>query len=176
MKRIEFIAPVSAMRGNLSGGQRITYDGGKRAYDVSGSYAHGDSYDKSYIGAKNYNKKKYFALRTKSDIALGSDNRLAMAAFGGACSLGREARHSLTILTSLQQVYKGLKEQGRTDKGFAGWVQSAVYPMLKEKQTSVTLTDGFTSVVINNPWKTGGSGTDVNVPAEILAKFQSVLG
>ena len=180
MKRIEFLAPVEAMRGNLSGDQVLLYDGDKRAYDVTGSdpVAAGN-YDNRYIGCKRARSgKKYFSLKTKSTTNLGADSRLAMAAFGGSCSVARNAMINLSLITPLQTIFVAKRSAGQipSTMGLRNWVQTVVYPMIKAKQASVTISEGATSVTINNPWIEGGTGTDVTIPADVESKFQSVLG
>lgn len=179
MKRIEFLAPVEAMRGNLSGNQKLVYDGDKRAYDVTGGgKVAAQNYDNRYIGAKRVRTNlKYFSLKSKSTTDLGENSRLAMAAFGGACSLAKYALTTLSILSSLQQIFiaKQLAKVIPATMKIRNWVQTEVYPMLKTSQASVTISEGETSVTINNPWITGGTGTDVTIPADILAKFNSAL-
>ena len=178
MKRIEFLAPVEAMRGNLSGAQTLSYDGGKRAWDSVGDSVNAENYDNRYIGAKRLaNGKKFFSLKTKSQTSLGSTSRVAMAAFGGACSLASAASKNLTIVSDLQIIYEAKRQSGAipAHMGFKNFIQTEVYPMLKTKVNAVTITEGAVSVSINNPWVSGGSGTAVAVPAAILAKFNSQL-
>lgn len=180
MKRIEFLAPVEAMRGNLSGDQVLGYNGGERAYDVTGSgKVAAENYDKRYIGAKRLvNGKKFFSLKTKSTTDLGADSRLAMAAFGGSCSLARATEQNLTLISQLQATFLAERESGKVSKdvSFRGWIQKKEYPMIKAKQASVTIGEGANEVTVNNPWISGGSGTSVTIPADVLSKFQSVLG
>lgn len=179
MKRIEFLAPVEAMRGNLSGAKDLTYNGGKRAYDVTGTDAVApDVYQKGYIGSKrSATGRKFFSLKTKSTTNLGAASRLAMAAFGGACSLAKAASKSLAIVSALQQIYFAKRQAGKIDQymGFNNWIQTEVYPMLKTKVNHVVISEGTASVDINNPWVEGGSGTAVSVPADVLAKFNTQL-
>lgn len=180
MKRIEFIAPVEAMRGDLSGGNaQITYAGGKRAYDVTGSESVvAENYNKGYVGSKRLrNGKKFFSLKTKTQTNLGANSRLAMASFGGACSLARAAFGDLTLLSSLQAIFIAKREAGLIPQsmGKTNWLQTEVYPMLKGKVASITISQGSTSVTINNPWISGGSGTDVTIPQDVETKFDAVL-
>lgn len=180
MKRIEFLAPVEAMRGNLSGDQVLAYDGGQRAYDVTGSgKVAAENYDKRYIGAKRLaNGKKFFSLKTKSTTDLGANARLAMAAFGGSCSLARVASTDLTVMTRLQNTILAEIAAGKVDPhiSFRNWIQKKVYPMIKAKEASVTIGEGTNEVVLNNPWISGGSGTSETLPEDVITKFQSVLG
>lgn len=178
MKRIEFLAPVEAMRGDLSGGNtQIVYQGGKRAYDVDGNVvAKPENYNKGYVGAKSFNGKKYFSLKTKTQTAIDTAGRLRMAAFGGACSLARQSFKDLSLIANLQQIFLAEHNAGRANQSSpTRWLQTKVYPMLKGKTASVTLTGNGVTVTINNPWVDGGSGTDVTMPQEVLDKFDSAL-
>lgn len=176
MKRIEFIAPVKAMRGNLSNGDQDLRYRGKKAYDATGDKVTADQYEPSYIGAKrSFRGKKFFALHESFTIALGATNRLAMAAFGGAASTAAAAGATLSILDDLQAIYMSARNTGATTKLFRGWLNEKVYPMIKTKQPSVTISGAGKTVTINNPWVDGGAGTDINIPADVLAKFNSVL-
>lgn len=179
MKCIEFLAPVEAMRGNLSGDQVLVYKDGKRAYDVTGvDPVTAQNYVNRYIGSKrSINGKKFFSLKSKSTTNLGTDSRLAMAAFGGACSVAKNAYANVGILSSLQQIYLAKRQAGLIPAGRSvrNWLQTEVYPMIKNKQASVTISQGSYSVTINNPWVDGGTGTDINIPADLKTKFDSVL-
>lgn len=180
MKRIEFIAPVTAMRGNISGSQVLTYSKyGQRAFDIAGDGRVSPyKYEAKYIGAKRTrNGKTFFSLKTRSTVNLGDNSRLAMAAFGGACSLAKATSRSLTILTHLQFIFQDEQQKGIIDSTmlFRNWLQTKVYPMLKEKENSVIIANDEYTVTINNPWISGGSGTDVAVPAEVKAKFNAYL-
>lgn len=178
-KIIEFLAPVAAMRGNLSGNQVLEYANGKRAYSVDGSgVVSAENYENRYIGNKrNRSGKKYFSLKRNSTTNLGADSRFAMACFGGACATAAAAKKSLMIISSLQQIFKAKKLNGEipSTQSLYNWLQTVVYPMIQSKQASVTVTDLEHTVTINNPWVDGGKGTDVQVPEEIVTKFASQL-
>lgn len=179
MKRIEFLAPVEAMRGNLSGDQVLVYKDGKRAYDVTGvEPVTAQNYDNRYIGSKrSINGKKFFSLKSKSTTNLGTDSRLAMAAFGGSCSVAKNAMADLTLIGTLQNIYLAKRQAGLIPAGrlVRNWVQTEVYPMIKNKQASVTISQGTYTVTINNPWVNGGTGKDITIPADLKTKFNSVL-
>lgn len=90
MKRIEFIAPVEAMRGNLSGKQTLLYPtNDNKAFDApQGVRSYAKNYRPSFIGAKRASDGlKYFGVRTKSAVkntidALKNMAALAVAAIG----------------------------------------------------------------------------------------------
>ena len=86
MKRIEFIAPVEAMRGNLSGKQELEYPLNENPafYAPTGKH-YATNYQPRFIGAKRASDNlKYFAIRTKSAVNMTTNSILAMAALGAA--------------------------------------------------------------------------------------------
>lgn len=179
-KIIEFIAPVEAMRGDLSGGNKPGYgEQGKQ----SGFAAPGRAlfYDKKYIGAKRRfmgNVKKGFSLRTKTTFSARS--QFPCAALGGAASLANAAMHTLAIAGTITEIYIRKREKGLTgDLSERGWLTKVIRESLIAKQPSVTISDtnavGTISVTINNPWVEGGTGTDVTIPSDVLDKFDSYL-
>ena len=178
MRRIEFIAPVEAMRGDLSGGEKNTYLGGKPAYDaVQSGILHAENYSKRYIGSrKSSNGKKFFSLRTAATVNMTA-NRFPMAVFGGTASLAAAIKQTVQLIAPVRDIYKALKAAGQTNKGIRGWLTECMYPMLQNKNAEVTLSaTGLQSVIINNPWINGGHGTDITIPQSVLDKFADELG
>lgn len=178
-RRIVMLPPFDYATGNLGTNQDLHYHGDKKAYDVAGAgIVHANDYDSRYIGIRRVaTNRRSFYLKQNSTTNLGADSRLAMAAFGGSCSLSWAILHDLSLLNVVTQIYKFKVEAGEIARKVRmnTWLQKTVYPMLKNKQTSVTITDGEHTASINNPWKSGGSGSDVTIPAEILSKFNAVL-
>lgn len=174
MRRIEFIAPIESMSGDLSGGEKNTYAGGQTAWDAANSgELYAENYSKRYIGArKSSNGKKYFSLRTRATVNMTA-SRLAMAEFGGTASLASYVKKDLTLMGPLKVLFLALKQDGET---YSKWLFNKLYPAIMNKQASVTITDGSTSVTINNPWISGGTGTSEPVPQEIVDKFADELG
>lgn len=174
MRRIEFIAPVESMRGDLSGGEKNTYNGGQSAwYAANSGELHAENYSKRYIGSrKSANGKKFFSLRTKVTIDMTA-NRFPMAVFGGTASLASYVKKDLSLMGPLKVLFLALKQPGET---YSKWLYNKLYPAIMLKQASVTITDGETAVTINNPWITGGTGTSEPVPQAIVDKFASELG
>lgn len=174
MRRIEFIAPIESMRGDLSGGEVNTYAGGQTAYDAASTgILHAENYSKRYIGSrKSANGKKFFSLRTKATIDMDA-SRNAMAVFGGTASLASYVKKDLTLMGPLKVLFLALKQPNET---YSKWLYNKLYPAIGQKQASVTITDGETTVTINNPWIAGGTGTSEPVPQTIIDKFASELG
>lgn len=85
MKRIEFIAPVESMRGNLSGGQNLVYNPDDvKAYYAAQGKQFAKNYATRYIGAKrSASGMKLFQVRTKSATVIDSSALMTMAVLSG---------------------------------------------------------------------------------------------
>lgn len=171
MRRIEFIAPVEAMRGNISGSQKLLYakNNNPAFYAPSGRNA-ARNYTPRYIGAKRFNGVKSFRVKTDHIINLTSKSIMAMALLGGSASCYNQAIRSLMILSNLQRAFLNALALDPT-LTMRKWLQPMLYAMLENKRPSLSINDGTTTVVINNPWVQGGTGTDLPIPQKDLVKF-----
>lgn len=179
-KIIEFLAPIEAMRGDLSGGNKPRYgqNGNQTGFEAPGKALH---YDKKYIGAKRLfmgTVKKGFSLRTRTTFS--ADSRIPAAVLGGGASVANAAFKNLAITAQLVEIFDAERRSGLTGNlSPRGWLTKKCMVMVQEKDQSVTVSAvigmSTVSVTINNPWITGGTGTDVNVPAEVLQKFSPYL-
>lgn len=173
MRKIEFIEPVSAMRGNLSASQELVYDKNGSRFWGSGNYEP-LNYSARYIGAKkSITGGKYFSVKTKSRVSYSQDSTFAMAAFGGACALARAAKKNLQILSQLQSIFENKKKARQISQTivFVNWLMQELHAGLAGGLLDCTITDGTTTVKVKNPWKEGGTGTVVTVSQEIMTKF-----
>ena len=184
MKRIEFIAPVEAMRGNLSGTQTdLEYPAAdNKAYESPvGSTNYARNYRPSFIGAKRAKDGlKYFAVKTKSAIHLTAKSKRQMALLGGAgaiiAAILRDKSSALYIGASLAYTYQ--KTDGKTEaKSMREWLTAKLVKGLSRKMAVLVNTPAsLTSTLkINNPWVTGGDGLDVPVTSESLVRFWNQL-
>lgn len=176
MKKIEFIAPVEAMRGNLSGSQDITYGANEgKAYDQEvGKVTAANNYAPRFIGAKRTRDgKKYFQVRAITSVGLTTKSKHAMALLAGSAACFLSASKNLMVLTDLQVAFRAAKE---TDPSLTWrkWLQGLFYEMLANKQPSVRIDD---DCVINNPWVIGvdAGGVDLTISPAILIKFAGEL-
>lgn len=173
-KHIEYIVPIDYMRGNLSGRQEMTYNGG-RAYD---SIAQGQS-----AGATNYqprliakvlrlgrvDMRRFYQVRTRSTVNMSADYRNNVAVMGAALSMYASiVRSGGALLISLQAGYAG-EVRSVT---FRSWVISFLRVGLTVKAATIDI-GGFAQII--NPWVAGGTGAVVNVPANIITKFADIL-
>lgn len=171
MRSIEFIAPVEAMRGNLSGSQKLLYaeNNNPAFYAPSGRNA-ARNYTPRYIGAKRFNGAKSFRVKTDHVINLTTKSVKAMALLGGSASCYNKAIRSLMIISNLQRAFQNALALDPT-LTMRKWLQPQLYVMLENKRPSLSIVDGTTTVVINNPWAQGGTGTDLPIPQKDLVKF-----
>lgn len=180
MKRIEFIAPVEAMRGNLSGTQTgLEYPAAdNKAYESPvGSTNYARNYRPSFIGAKRAKDGlKYFSVKTKSAIHLTAKSKRQMALLGGAgaiiAAILRDKSSQAYIGVSLAFTYQ--KIEGMTDaKSLREWLTAKLVKGLSRKMAVIlnTRTSATSTIKINNPWVEGGDGVDVQVTNESLARF-----
>lgn len=178
MKRIEFIAPVSAMRGNLSGAQDLKYPTqDNKAYEGPlGGINYARNYTPRFVGAKvAQTGNKYFTTRTKSANHLTAASKHAMALMGGVgamvASLYRDK--TTTIYQNLRAQWLALQERGDV-RTFRKYISDGLREMLANKATQYAFTGPEGAFTVQNPWR---SSTTANVPVsnEILVKFWGEL-
>ena len=179
MKRIEFIAPVEAMRGNLSGKQDLLYaENDNPAYDGPvGSVNYARNYSPRFIGAKIAKSgKKYFAVRTKTANHLTAKSKKAMALLGGTGAIVGAilAAKSGAVYTGLVAVWTAAQALGDT-RSLRKFASDYVREMLVEHQTSRTIIVGAASVTIDNPWGKFSGSLNVAISNTIRVKFWNEL-
>lgn len=169
VKRIEYILPIDAMHGNISGRQTLLYNGAA-AYDIGV----GDS-----VAANNYQpriivkvrdqhgryERKFFQVRTRNTVNMTSAYRLAVSALGGAGALFG------SLVRNKGQIYNDCL--ALCPKGYT--LRQIVFPLLaaglRTKAANIVIGDG---VAIVNPWV---SAETPNVPVgqAVLDKFAGEL-
>ena len=180
MKRIEFIAPVEAMRGNLSGAQNLKYptENNKAFESPEGSVNYARNYSTRFIGAKRASDGlKYFAVKTKTATHITTRSLMAMALLGGA-----GAMYAALVRNKASQSYAGIYAQwvelqniGET-RTFRNFVMDAFRRMLASKERKVVFAGPRPgSITIYNPWTAGQQTTDMQVSQAILVKFWAQL-
>lgn len=179
MKRIEFIAPVEAMRGNLSGNQDLVYaENDNKAFDGPlNSVNYARNYSPRFIGAKRASdNRKYFTVRTKSANHLTPKSKLAMAVLGGAGALyaALVADKSAAIYQQAQAYWLKAQEFGEK-RSFRKCMMDYLMDMVRTKKSERTLIVSGVSVTFHNPWNLGGADANLNLSPIIVVKFWSQL-
>lgn len=157
MRKIEFIAPVEAMRGNLSGKQRLLYaDNNNPAWDAPDGKQYARNYRTSYIGAQSQKTGAvHFAVRKRSAVNLSIKSRHAMALLSAAHGIYPAVAANLTLIASLQACYNASAAKA-AGKSISSYVFDKVYPQMQRgsKQLGIyEYKDGQTiSCVFLNPF------------------------
>lgn len=178
MRRIEFIAPVEAMRGNLSGNQDLKYaEHMNPAFDAPDGRQYAKNYQPRYIGAKRAaSGLKYFNTKTRSASNISDASKLNMALLGGTQAIYAAIIHNADFYEDVKTCYSWYTEHGVT-KTLRQWILERIRQRLALKAATIVFTGGTgtpTTVAVN-PWGQGGSGTALDIDNNILVKFWGQL-
>lgn len=180
-KRIEFIAPVEAMRGNLSGRQNLLYaeNDNKAYYGPVGSKNYARNYTTRFIGAKRASDgRKYFSVKTKTANHLTPAAKSAMALMGGTGAIVAAIMRNKTLTPYVEAYAQWIElvNLGSTmtfRQTLTGWVRQG----LATKSATIAFSGPRAVYSIQNPWI---STEDQTVGAEVstatLWKFALELG
>lgn len=179
MKRIEFIAPVDSLRGNLSGRQNLVYPtSDNKAYDSPvGSRNYARNYRASFIGAKRASDAlKYFAVRTKSAIGMTAKVKKNMALQGGVGAMIAKIISSSTFATQYGFLVATYNAQSFAEPtSFRKWLSDKLRKMILTHTAQIVIGAAPKQVTINNPWFDGTQTAGIEVSDEILVKFWTEL-
>lgn len=177
MKRIEFIAPVEAMRGNLSGTQKLEYPtNNNAAYEGPvGSVNYARNYGARFIGAKIAKSgKKYFTVRTKSANHLTAKSKKAMALLGGAGAIYAALIKADALKAQAEAVFAKAQELGDV-RSFRKFMMDYIRAALIEHKATIALNIAGTSVSIDNPWGKFSGSLNITISDTIRIKFWTEL-
>lgn len=190
MKKIEFIAPVESMRGNLSGSQTLEYaENNNPAFDAPLGRQYAKNYQPRFIGAKRASDgHKYFAVKKNSATLITVASRKRMAVLGGVGSMIGVILTSISlggIRDKLEQSWQWEIENvtSQAGKTFRKYLTDKLYQMLDLKLAAAEFYIAGTVYQVMNPWyfQQDPTPTDtdiiqINVPVDILVKFWLQLG
>lgn len=177
MKRIEFIAPVEAMRGNLSGNQDLVYPTeDNKAYESPvGSVNYARNYSPRFIGAKIAKSGlKYFAVRTKSATHLTAAAKHAMALLGACGAIYAAIVNDPTKKAAVMAVWEKGRELGDT-KSFRAYVMEQIRWQLELHATTINFIRASTVASVDNPWGKFDDTLDISISSEVRSKFWTEL-
>lgn len=184
MQRIEFIAPVEAMRGNLSGKQVLQYaENNNPAFEAPVGRQYARNYQPRYVGNKRAaDGAKYFAVKTKSATLVNSGTKHQMALFGGAGAILGGVAHNAVLRARCEATYELAKKAGQTSaRTYRKYMTDILVAQLEDKVPIITAAvssgEESSSFAIQNPWCYTGQqgGIHVDVSNSVLVKFWSEL-
>ena len=190
-KRIEFIAPVDSMRGNLSGSQDLVYAANdNKAYESPANQVnYAKNYRTSYVGAKRASDGlKFFGVKTKTATHTTQAAMTAMALMGAtgvlfnlfkeAGARGNDQRWGQVVYNyenSFKKQYKSLRQ----------YAMDVIRKALVAKKETIVF-GGPTVATYQNPWISKIEDAIWQMSfltnfrkqglVEIIHKFASVLG
>lgn len=178
MRGIEFLAPVEAMRGNLSGNQVLDYPtNDNSAWDApAGRTSYARNYQTRYVGAKRSSSGlKYFSVRTKSAVANTALTRLQQAALGASRVIYEQLAADIA---NVQVFVEIAKNSGGRFKTISGCICDYIIRGLKQRGNSFVIGSPMATaankVVVANPWGADpapvGAKT-VTIPQDMFIKF-----
>lgn len=173
MKRIEFIAPVESMRGNLSGKQELLYaENNNPAFDAPAGRQYARNYQPRFIGAKRSSDNlKYFAVKTKSATLVSAASKMNMALTGGVGAIYAAILNAETMRARLEYAWKNYFHSTKT---FRAFMDAYLRDMLKRKAKSVQIgrdSEG-NIIVVGNPWNASSTASYIpEISEEVLVKF-----
>lgn len=184
MKRIEFIAPVEAMRGNLSGKQTLTYPlNDNSAYEAPVGKHYATNYQPSFIGAKRASDGlKYFALKRRNAIRVTQTQKKNWAVTGacGAIVGAILDNKSSELYIKLMQLYDAGMRSVNGKQSFRAMLSDTIMKGLRAKQSLFFFVGPAGGQIVdasfNNPYVSGGTAAyDVTISNDVLVKFWSEL-
>lgn len=170
-KRIEFVAPVEAMRGNLSGNQDLVYaQNDNRAFESPVNQVnYAKNYQTRYIGAKRASDGlKYFGVKTRSGFNNSENAQMAMAVLGAAGAVYVAIR-ALGGERWEQIQYNYAQYFSRQYKSLRQYCISVIMRDLRAKARDIVF-GGPTVAHYENPWIVPEQ-TELNIGNVVLAKF-----
>lgn len=153
MKRIEFIAPVEALRGNMSGSQKLVYAlNDNPAYEAPDGRQYARNYKPRYIGFRRAKDGAvYFGVKRKSATKVDAAARITMAALGTIQDLKNTFKDDSIKITvgGVQGSYWGFITlsyntgiaDGEIDPATSldKWIDGLLIDMMRYRQEAITL-------------------------------------
>lgn len=177
MKKIEFIAPVASMRGNLSGNQTLQYaENNNPAFNAPTGRQYAKNYTPRFIGAKrSRDGMTYFATKTKSATLISAESLERMALLGGAAAWYNAAIKNMELYPAMQLFWRAVKDSYPTYT-FRKLMMQMFRQALQAHEQNVAFTVNGSTTLAANPWFVGASGVASPIPQDVLVKFWLQLG
>lgn len=191
MRRIEFVAPVEAMRGNLSGKQNLIYPTkDNSAWQApSGVRSYARNYGTRYIGSKRAaDGRKIFSVKQRSAVTNSPAQRMAQALMGATKPIVDFIMNNLTWRQQLNDMFLGYYRQGlqyqpawspediktSAEASIRHYLMRNLRDMMlipKNHQFRIQPQSGA-DIIVNNPWYFSNlTGSKVSNFSDLLVKF-----
>lgn len=157
---IEFIAPVEAIRGNMSGRQDLRYaENDNKAFEAPvGRTNYARNYTPRYIGAKVASTgKKYFTVKTKTATKINARTLKTMALLGGAGDIFAHMlkRKDLQPYIQMDRLYQYSVSVAGYNGTFRKFVMDFLRRGLVDHVQNFVAQAASIQVAFKNPWYDG---------------------
>lgn len=179
-KRVQMIAPFEALRGNVSGKQKLLYaENDNPAYEAPEGINYARNYKPRYVVSMNSKTGNvHFALKRKHATVINDQTRSAMGSLGATQDLFQHARKDLSVVGPLMAAYNASAEKANGESYYK-WFAKTADKAFRNKYGSISFLEvqnGTTySVKIDNPFIEGTIGAPVAMSPAIIQKFFTSL-
>lgn len=175
-KRVLMIAPFEALRGNVSGKQKLVYaENDNPAYEAPDGVNYARNYKPRYVVSMNAKTGNvHFGLKRKHASVNNELTRRTMGALGASQDLYRKAVKDLSVIGQLMACYNASSEKASGESLFKYFTKVADSAFRRKLATiSFFEMDGNTthSCAIDNPFIQGVAGHQVEMTPAIVQKF-----
>lgn len=179
-KRVLMIAPFEALRGNVSGKQKLLYaENDNPAYEAPDGVNYARNYKPRYVVSMNAKTGNvHFGLKRKHASVNNALTRRTMGALGATQDLYRNAVKDLAVVGQLKACYNASSEKANGESLYKYFAKVADNAFRRKLATiSFFEMDGNTthSCAIDNPFIQGTAGNQVEMTPAIVQKFFTAL-
>lgn len=172
-KQLVMIAPFEALRGNVSGAQKLKYPAhNNSAWDSPNGRQYARNYAARYVAMQRASDGKlYYAVRRRAAVLVTNGTKARWATFGGTAAVYASMLQDARLISPMNALYAA-QGRGKTMRQF---FTPGIQNMLDNQSPTAAWAN---TVKINNPWNdTQASGFVTPVISdETLQKFQPYLG
>lgn len=174
-RKVIMSVPFEGFGGSLRNKQDLRYaENDNKAYEAPLGRQYARNYKPTII-ITHFAKtgKQSFQIKTKSATKITDQSLMNMAVLGGAGAIigAILANKVAPLYVALDQAYAVAVKSGEL-RTFRAWLSDKIQYMLKNKQNSCIFGNPvLVTTRINNPWVSGGTGTNVNIAQKTLLKF-----
>ena len=179
-KRVLMIAPFEALRGNVSGKQKLLYaENDNPAYEAPDGVNYARNYKPRYVVSMNSKTGNvHFGLKRKHAIVNNALTRKTMGALGATQDLYRKAAKDLSIIGTMLNAYRASAEYANGESMYK-WFAKTADKAFRQKYAAISFIetkDGHDyTLTIDNPFIEGTTGSVVEMSPAIIQKFFTSL-
>lgn len=179
-KRVLMIAPFEALRGNVSGRQKLVYaENDNPAYEAPDGVNYARNYKPRYVVSMNSKTGNvHFGLKRKHAAVNNELTRRAMGSLGATQDIYRHAMKDLSTVGSLLACYNASSAKANGESVYKYFAKVADNAFRRKYATiSFFEMDGSTThnCAIDNPFIQGTAGNPVGMTPQIVQKFFTSL-